>query len=192
MKIDRRLNLVVPIERGNGAPQLLVHATPVSTDVFRQYWEVAGQTMSALYTRGFGPFAPRYACEMLRKIAKENGGARPDEQQQELLRVEQGFLAEMRRLTNVFALGEKGWEMVPLDDARRSGLIDEDEANEVDNAVVFFTVASRSHLKSQMGEVSGALSLWGARTELLDCMEFRRSLMTSTAAANSGEGAKPS
>jgi prophage DNA circulation protein len=185
MKIDKRLTLVVPIPRGE-KELLYVHSTPVSVDVFRQYWEVVGQTMNALYSRGFGQFSPRFACEMLKKIAAENGGASAAGQAAELARVEKGFLAEIRRMTNVFALGDKGWAMVPLDDARKSGVIDEDEADEVDNAIVYFTCASRSHLKSQLEELRGALSLWSARIESLSCMEFKRSLQTSIEDVNTG------
>jgi hypothetical protein len=143
--------------------------------------------MNALYTRGFGMFAPRYACEMLKKIAGENGGAT------ELARIEKGFLAEMRRLTNVFTLtDDKGWQMLPLHEAQAAYLIDEEEAAEIDNAVVFFTCASRSHLKSQMDEVRGALSLWNARTDWLGCTEFANSLRTLTVDASTGETASPS
>jgi hypothetical protein len=191
MKIDRKLNLVLPIIRDDGT-QFFVHSTPISNDVFQQYWEIAGQTMNALYSRGFGMFAPRYACMMLLKIAKENGGTDPKRQAEEVQRVEQGFLAELHQRTNVFALGEKGWELRAFDEAKSSGLIDDDEAAEIDNAVVFFTLASRSHLKSQMEEVRGALSLWKARTELLDCTAFRKSLPTSTVGASTGETATPS
>jgi hypothetical protein len=128
---------------------------------------------------------------MLMEIAKEDGGDNAVAQAANVARVERGFIAEIRRLTNVFLLGEKGWEMVPLEDAKKSGMIDADEASEVDNAIVFFTCASRSHLKSQMAEVRGALAMWNARTESLSCTEFRNSLQTSTEAANTTKTATP-
>lgn len=189
MRIDRKLNLVIPITRDDGT-ELFVHSAPLSSDVFNQYWEIAGKTMNALYTGGFGYFAPRFACNMLRKIAED--GVAQGKQPQEWARVERGFVSEIRQRTNVLALSDKGWELRAFDEAKTSGLIDESEADEIDNATVFFTLASRSHLKSQMEEVRGALSLWNARTELSSCTEFMKSLPTSTADASTGETATPS
>lgn len=184
MRITKNLNLVIPIDRDDGS-QLFLHSTPIASDVFKQYWLLAGQTMNALYTKGVGLFAPRYACEMLHEVAKENAGPDPQRQAQEVDRAER-FVAEIRRMTNVFLLGKSGWEMRPLDDAKSASLIDADEAEEIDGALVFFTCGSRSHRKADQEQVNGALSLWGARIESLSCTDFRSSLPTSKEIANSG------
>lgn len=191
MKIDRKLNLVVPITRDDGT-QFFVHSTPVSADVLQQFWQFTGQTMNALYTRGFGMFAPRYACDMLKEIAKESAGSNEQKQAEELARVERGFLAEIRQRTNVFVPGDKGWEMRAFEEAKLSGIIDTDEADEVESACVFFTCALRAHIKSQLEEVRGALSLWNAQTTLLSCTEYKKSLPTSTVGASTGATATPS
>lgn len=188
LKINRQLNLVIPIDRGS-EPALFVHSTPVASSVFKQYWEVVGRTMNALYSRGFGFFAPRYAAPMLREMAQASAGTDSQLRAQALDRLEKGFIAELRRLTNVLVLGAKGWEMVPLEDARSMDLIDEEEFDEVETAVIFFTCASRSHLKSEQDKVHGALSMWNARAESLDCTAFRNFLATSSVTASTGEKA---
>lgn len=178
-KIDRKLHLVIPLPRGPNSLGLYVHSTPIDTNVFDQFWELSGRTMNSLMTGGFGFFAPQYAARVLRKAAKDA----KDE-----ARVEQGLLAEIRRLTNVFTLIEgKGWSLVPLDEARSTGLISREEFEEIENALVFFTFASRSYPRSMQSVVSEALDLCNARTEWLDCMAFKNSLPTSIRDENTGE-----
>lgn len=178
-KIDRKLNLVIPLPRGPQSLGLYVHSTPIDTRVFDQFWELVGRTMNSLMTGGFGFFAPQYAARVLRKHAKEL---------KEEARVEQGLIAEIRRLTNVFTLvDKKGWALIPLDEALTTALISRDEFDEVENALVFFTCASRSYPRSMQSVVSEALDLCNARTESLDCMEFRNFLTISIKEENTGE-----
>lgn len=190
MKINKKLNLVMPLERDDGTT-FHVHSTSISIDILNQYWELAGRTMAALYSRGFGMFAPRYALEMLLQLAKEDGGIDEQKQMQSVKRVEMGLLNEMKRLTNIFALGENGWELRAMDEATKNGLIDSEEAYEVLNAVVFFTFASRSHLKSQVKEWSGALNVWNAQMTYSGCTEYKNFLVTSTKVESTGETEKP-
>lgn len=192
MRIDNKhLNLVMEIERADKS-KLFVHSAALPTAVFDQYWDLAGRTLNALYARDFGLYAQRFAKRMLLQVAREAGKKDPQKQEQEVTRAEQGFLAEIRRLTNVFALTDKGWKLVPFEDACREGLLDEAEADEVDNGIVFFTCASRIWLKSQRDELDGALSVLNARIDFLECTDFRNFLQMSIAAENSGETENPS
>jgi hypothetical protein len=102
-------------------------------------------------------------------------------------------MMEIRRLSNVVALGPKGWAGVPLQVALDEGTIGEDERAEVENAIVFFTVASLVHRRADLPAIlDGASKLWGAQTTLLNATEFAASLPTSTKDASSGERAKAS
>lgn len=185
-KIDKRLNLVFEYAREDGS-KIYAHSTPIQREVFDQYKEVAFQAVNALYTRGLGVFVARHAADMLRRVAQEYAGADDAAKVDALARVENGFLAELRRLTHVLAQVPTGaWEMRTFEDAKRTGLIDEDEAEEIENAVCFFTCALRAHTKAQHGIVWAALNACGARPESLSCTEFMRSLQTSMPGVSSG------
>jgi hypothetical protein len=184
LKINKRLNLVIDIKRDDGST-IYVHSTPISKEVFDNFWEISAQTVSALYTRKIGMFAARHAANMLRDVIKDNAGKDEGLRAAELARVESGFFAEIRRLTQVFAPGKAGWEMVPFETARRT-LLDEDEVDEIENTLVFFTCASRSHLKSQQEIVTATLNVSNARPESLSCTDFMKSLPTLTPGENSG------
>ena len=88
------------------------------------------------------------------------------------------------------ALEAKGWETIPYADARSRNLIDERDIGEIENAIVFFTLASSIYRrKDQPGWLDGAAQLWGAQTSSLNCTEYAKSLPTLTTAENTG--AKP-
>lgn len=184
MRINRNLNLVVPIERADGS-QVFVHSTPISSDVFDAYFLPIAKTFSAIYSEGLGVISgPRIADKLLRKISTDMGiwegpGG-----------VQAGLVAEIRRLTNVFVPGKRGWEMVPFDDAKAAHTIEPDDAVEIEAALTFFTLVSAMHRKSDLpGILGGALRLWGSRTESLSCTEFMNSLPTLTESGNSGKAA---
>jgi hypothetical protein len=121
------------------------------------------------------------ADRLLRKVSKEMGvwdGPAG---------VERGLMAEIHRLTNVLMPGRGGWETVPIHEAKERGFLDSSEASEVDACIVFFTLMSVMHKKTDLKEVlDGAMSLWGAQIELLNCTEYTNFLKTSTTAASSG------
>lgn len=173
MRIDDRLNLVIPVELPAG--KAFVHSTPVSMEVFEANFMLVSKTFAAIYGEGLGAAAaPRIAAMLLRRIAKETGDIKSAD----------ALLAEVRRLSNVFAPTPQGWEMIPLEDALAKGVIPKEDASEVENAIVFFIVASAMHRRSDLAEVlDGATRLWGAQTSSSSCTDFRDSLPTSTAAA---------
>lgn len=182
MRIDKRLNLVVPVDTDRGT--LYVHSTPIAAEVFEQNFLLVSKTFSAIYGHGLGPRAgPRVSSMLMARIA-ENG----DE-----LESHAALMAEIRRLSNVLVPGPGGWETVPLQEAVDKGSMERIDASEVENAIVFFTVCSAMHRRSELPEIlDGAAKLWGAQTTPLNCTGFAASLQTSTEEGSSGEKAEES
>jgi hypothetical protein len=182
LKIDQKLNLVIPLERTNGT--IYIHSTPIGRQVFEANFLAISKTFARVYNEGLGIIGgPRVCALLLRDTAAGLGQAE----------AVASLIAEIKRLTNVLAPGEKGWETVPFDEAVTRKLLDEDEASEVENALAFFTVISVMHRKATASaEVEAASKLWGARTESLNSTDFAASLKTPTVAVNTGAMAKAS
>lgn len=181
MMIDRRLNLVIPVTRSDGST-MFVHSTPISSQIFDSYFLPIAKAFSAIYTEGLGPVAgPRIADKMLKKVAMEL------EVWEGHSGVQNGLVNHIQHSTNILMIGKAGWEMVPYYDAKAGGLIDAEDASEVDAAVTFFILASAMHRRTELkGILDGAMSLWGAQTESLNCTDYLTSLRTSTARESSG------
>lgn len=191
--IDRRLNLVMEIPRGDGSP-LVVHSTALPTEIFEQYFDLCGPTMNYLMVGGFGNFAPRYAALAFRQVALRSIGLElPDEKerfQRAKFSVDQrvnAFFAELHRLSFVFLLKNAKWEQVPLEEARSTGAISVDEMSRIEAACVFFTCASESVPLEIREMILGGLSMFSARTESLSTTDFQRFLQTSMKDDSSGE-----
>ena len=179
--IDRRLNLVIPIYGDKDAVVAWVHSTPIGREVFDAYYRVLGRVYAAIHgdaTDALGPTAgPRMAAMLLRDEAQRMGiwGGPAG--------VQAGLVSEIRRLTNVAAPGPKGWEVLPYDDAIRAGRLDADDAAEVDNAIVFFTVGWWVYPKGRReAALSGAARLWSGHSTSSTVTEYAAGLPTSTAA----------
>lgn len=212
MRIDKRLNLVVPI-LGDEQPKLdgagkpekdeagrpilfqpviaYVHSVPISREVYERFFMVVAQTFSAIMNGGLGIAAgPSVAMLTLKRIAVEAKAWDGDDG------VRVGLVEEIRRQTSVIAPSGTGWQPVPLQAAADRGIISADDLAEVENAIVFFIVASAVLNRAQRREmVEAAAGLWGARTSSLSSTEFLSSLGTSIAtgssAASSDAAAKP-
>lgn len=180
MKIDRRLNIVCPIQTDDGT--IYIHAIPLSREVFEEHFLVISKTFAAIYGQGLNYIAgPRVAAMMLKKVAMELGvwdGANG---------VENSLLAEIKRLTNVLlpTPGGAGWSLVTLYDAVRQDMLSAEDLAEVENTITFFICASAMHKRTDLASVLGGIErLWDAQTTLLNVTEFRSSLLTSTATDN--------
>lgn len=182
MKIDRRLNLVVPIER-DGAEKLYVHSAPIMRETFERYYLTISKAFTEIYRNNLGIFgAPRVAAMILKDVAEKDGVWEGEGG------VEQGLMNEIRRLSNVITPTPAGWGSIPLSVAVERELIDDDEVSEVENAIVFFILNSAMHRRSAMvGILTGAAKLWDAQITSLGSMEFAASLKTSSMVENSGE-----
>jgi hypothetical protein len=176
--ISRRLNIVLPpIETKDGL--LYIHSMPVGRQVFESCYRSLARTMAQLITEGTGPITgPSIASLSLRTEADmlgENGKV-------DLL------MSEIKRLTNVGIAGKP--DILPYSVVLQRNMIDEDQASEVENILVYFTLASwirlPQGLSSGMG-MDGLRQLWRVQTTSLDTTEFMRSLPTSTPVENTGE-----
>lgn len=183
MKISKDLFLVLPVQTEQG--ESYVHAKAISRETFNRYYAVMGQAFSKIYKDGLDyTVGPRLAALYIRSAAERLGV---------LEDVEKGLLGEITRLANVAVCGENGWEMVPLSEAKRNGALDEDELDEVENALAFFTLAYSIHKRNEREAIlSGGMSLWGGRLTSSDYTAFLASLPTSTATDNSGAKAPAS
>ncbi len=184
MRIDRRLNLVIPIYQGEGDPVAWVHSTPLSREVFESNFLLVSKTFAAIHAEGLGEIAgPRVAKLVMGRIASGMMGG---------LESATALMNEIRRLSNVLAIVGGGWQTVPLQNAQEAGLLDEDDVPEVENALCFFTVLSGMHRREVLAEIlPGAARLWGALTSSLGCTEYLDSLRTSTRAGSSGATLPP-
>lgn len=182
MRIDKKLNLVVPIYDEEGkVPRFYVHSTPVGTDIWEKYWEPISLAFTRVMGGGHGIMGgPRIADKMLCKVAKDMGLWDGPEG------IERGLMAEIYRLTNVVAPRDKGWETIPYEEAKRT-LIEPEDANEIEGALVFFTLISLMNRRTIRREMlDSAMGLWGAQIVLWDCTAFINSLAISTGSENSG------
>ena len=203
MRIDDRLNLVIPVEQGSGV--VFVHSMPISRETFDQHYLVIAKTFSEIYNGGLGAMSgPRIAAKLLRDIAKREGvWSGPNG-------VEIGLIQEIQRLSNVIVpsggpavLDEKpkdaplnapdvwrapGWRTITLHEALQKQMIDDEDREVVENALVFFTVASSMHTKGVLPAIMASVcGLWSAQTSLLNSTAFASSLPTLTATVSSGE-----
>jgi hypothetical protein len=105
--------------------------------------------------------------------------------------VQHGLLSEIRRLSNVVLPSEGRWQTMPYDEAARRKLIDEDDAIDMENALVFFICVS-AYLRGKRNKekldiiFSMMASRWNSPTTSLDCMAFAASLPTLTPVVNIG------
>jgi hypothetical protein len=199
LSLNRKLNLVIPVDIRDGITAY-VHSTPISREVFESYYQVIARTFNGIYQGGLGPLSgPRVAKLELRRIATEMGlwdGANG---------VNSGLIGEIHRLTNVIkprvtdrgggdlSSVKTGWAIEPFEDVLRQKYFDDDDISEIENAIVFFIVASAMHKRSELGPMFEGLSkLWGAQTVSSNCTEYSASLPTSIETENIGEKRKRS
>jgi len=182
LKIDAKLNLVIPILDDEEKPIAYVHSMPIARETFERYFIVISKAFSAIYGEGLSFVAgPRVAALILRKIAEEIG------EWEGIEGVKDGLLGEVRRLSSFIGPASNGWEPIPLEEAVRKGLISSDDLAEVENAIAFFIVASAMHKRNALkATLDGAAKLWGARVTSLNSTEFGAFLKTSTADENTG------
>lgn len=184
MQIDRKLNLVIPVERDKVT--IYVHSTPISKEVFDNYFLVMAKAFSMMYSAG-AIVAPRIAHLSLRKVAIEMG------QWEGAEGVENGLLNEIRRLSNAIIPGPNGWQTIPYYEVIQKKLFTDEEIAEVEGAISFFILVSALHKKNQIASILDLMNgLWSTQTTLLNVTEYAASLPILTGTGNSGEKAASS
>lgn len=183
--INKKLNLVIPVEVEDQT--IYFYSTPISREIFEAHYMLMVKTLSNLYYNGIGPgMAPRVARLAMKDIAKDMN---------DKIDVSIPIIQEIYRLTFVLmidpTIGNK-WRPLPYLEVKNKKLVDEDVLTEVENALVYFTVASSVHLKSELPVVmSGLSTIWGAQTTLSNPMEYCNSLTMPTQEENTGEKEPP-
>jgi len=182
--IDRTLTFVMPVETPKG--EAVVRSTPVSAVFFRRHFLVISKTFNRLHAEGLNALtAFRVAAMMLEQIEREDAGVGPDD-----LARPSPIMNEIRRRTMVEYPGQGA---VTWDQVVSAKMFGEEDIGEVENAVVFFIVASAMyHRRDVEAMVGGAAKLWNARLESSKATASETSSQTSTAPASSGDTAKAS
>jgi hypothetical protein len=184
VKLNRKLNLVIKIESERGP--LYVFSAPISRLMFDTHFLLIGRAYNSLYMNDFGAVGgPRMAARMIRQEAA-------------MRQPEQAFalLDEIKRLTTVWAPrtngGGSGYEQLPFDVAAQRKLIDEDDQDEIEGAICFFTLVLWMTPRADLGPHLKALErLWRAETTLLNAMDYIRSLPISMKDVDTGPSPIP-
>lgn len=184
MKINRAMNLIVPVETELGTAY--IHSTPISKEVYKQHFFILSKTFAAIFSEGLGVVAgPRIAYMMLEQVSTGKGvweGADG---------VRNTLVNEIIRLSNlVYPVEGKGWDTKPLDVALDSDIVDLDD---VIGELVFFTCVSAINKPVQAkGLMDAVAGLWNSATTSLGLMAWIDSLVTSKPIASSGGTASTS
>jgi hypothetical protein len=183
VKINAALNFVIPLYGDNDQIYAYVHSTPVSYEVFEANFWLVSKTYTSIHESGLGATAgPRVAALILKDIAKEIAGGRGDP-----VAIGNALLGEIRRLSTAIVRQDDSWQPVPYQVAIDRGMIDRQDATEVDSAIVFFTVEwLMLPRQRRLDMLDGAAQIWNARMSSLSPTEFINSLATSTEIVNSG------
>jgi hypothetical protein len=186
MRLNRKLNIVVPVSTDAGT--IFVHSTPISRDTFEQFYLELGKVFSQCFDSNNAAHlaltAPQLAYPALKSIAKAEGKTQD---------VQFGLINEIVRLSNAMVPGENGLESMPLDIAIKREILDEDAANEILSALVFFTSISRvapKDLRDSFLEMAGSLRSWELTS--LDSTMYIASLQTLRESASTGGKKKQS
>lgn len=173
MKINKKLNLVIEVETDEGT--IFVHSTPLAREVFERYHMIIAKTFATLISEGLSFVSgPRVAALVLKKIAQDAGVWEGRDG------INNGFMAEIRRLSSVVIPSTSGWVTMPLQDAIDRKAMDEEDIAEVEGLITFFICASAMSRKTEIGPVLERMRLWGASTTLLNSTEYAASLPIST------------
>lgn len=160
MEITKDLNLAFPIrwsekvdKDGNPVPSVWAFHTPISRAVFEANYRVIANTQIAL--AGKGRIGFRIATLALKDAARADArefGIDSDAGAAALL-------AEIKRLTTVMAPSESGYRAVDIDRAIANDVIDEEDWEEAQSTLVFFTCAYAICPRAARESVAAALAL---------------------------------
>lgn len=190
VSINRKLNLVVPILRGDKT-ELYIHSVPIMPETFKVYHLVMAKTFSTLAQNNLDPRSgPSVAAMVMEEVAKStwrlpgmNWWEGPDG-----VGGEAGLMAEIIRLSNVIRpTKETGWQSIPLQSAINQNLIDEEERMEVINLLCFFTVVSLMAPRADREKlVKGLAAIYELQATYSTSTDWINSLTTSTVEETTG------
>lgn len=182
MRINKKLNLVIPMEGDNGS-EYFVHAKPFSRDAFEAHYLLFSQAFASMIETGIQATAgPRVAALVLKDLAKKQG--REDDYS--------AIIAEIKRTSSVIKGDKDGFASKLLSTAVAHGDIEEEELAYIEGVICFFTLTSAMwdmRHKLLDGSLAFMSGLWGCQTTSLDCTAYTSSLRTATTEDSSGETA---
>lgn len=183
MQIDKRLNITMEVEDGDGN-SLHVHHAPIMQNIFEQHALFIGKAMNIMYEEGLHPaMCTRIAYITMRDLSRAD----------RFKNIENTLFAEMWRLTNVLMpVKGRGWETVPFYELINNRGMDPRDIMEVQNFICFFTAAYWLHGKKEREDMFVILANSGVQTTSLDVTDYRSSLPTLTQDANTGATATAS
>ena len=179
MKLNKRLNVVIAIDREDGST-VHVHSTPISTDVFDQHYRALSKTYVEMHAGGVGNVGPKIAYKVLRDVAKTLGCWKDPGG------VEQSLIGEIYRNTMVLVPTAQGYEQVLFYQAKQQKMIDPEDIQEIEGRLVFFTCSVFLMQRHELSMLYEMLLYWGVQTTALNSTDYMNSLSTSNADANSG------
>lgn len=175
--INEALNLVVPLDDDRG----YVHCPPLSREAFSLCWKLFARTWSVLESDDMVITAGVAVASLALKESAEKGG--PED-----LEKYHSIMAEIRRHATFIGSTSEGFNPVPLSTAEKKGWLHEDERHDVENALVFFIVASALLPKKRKSLILRFLtSLRDVDISSLSATQYLDSLQNSTKDAPTGE-----
>jgi hypothetical protein len=177
MKIDSKLNLVVPVDTEEGEETTIYfHHTLILKDTFVRYHFAMAAALNKLLSNNMQVMGPKIAAFTLEEIAKELGQWE-DNHDRKFIGIENGLMAEIKRLTNVITYTPQGWMPMPVADAISRKLLDEEDWQEASQRIVFFTLISNMVPKMVRATLLEIMhESWNTQSVLLNCTAWANSL----------------
>jgi hypothetical protein len=185
--LDKRLNLVLEVERDDKSI-VYVHSSPISRNLWKTHYTFLSMSINSLYADGFPPSTcVRIIYNRMLEIAEDNKERFGD--------LQKTLFAEIWRLTNVLVPSDQGFETVAFYNAMRDeNILDQDNVEEVQNFICFFTAASWVHgLSRKEREAFQQLMTKGFGVQItpLPVTEFKNSIPILKQEENIGEKETP-
>lgn len=134
MRINRALNLVVPVERDDVT--IYFHSTPISREVYEANYRIISAAHAEVCAGSAAQMVNGVRTAAL--ALKANGRRMAEEAGADGDFGASAMLGEIRRQTIAIVPNDSQWETLPVDVAIQRNLIDGEEWSEVENALVFF------------------------------------------------------
>lgn len=187
MKIDRKINLVLTVDRENDT--VYVHAIPLREEIFDANFLVLSRAWAAMQAEGgmwLTRMGPRNAARVLKQVAiASEGWDGPSG-------LDLNYMSEIRRTANVIFPSDSGWQSMSLQEALDKKFLTKSDSGEVENALTFFTLGCANESPKRTDTMmSTVFGLFGAQLTSSSSTEFQTSLAISTTEENSGEKVKP-
>ena len=187
MQINSALNFVLPIKNDeNGETLVWAYHTPISTEIFQANYRIIAETNARIWGKGLKYAATggaRIAALTLKDVSKADAEEYGLEEE-----LAPALLADIKRLTIILAPAEGGTGFVPIpvDLAIQRKIVEQEDWDEVESSIVFFTVGYAMAKRAGRAEFCELISsrIGGSITSSSP-MEFVASLQTSTPAATS-------